>query len=516
MFFMRKFIVLGFSFFILSLFQGCLLAPDAPGEAGFSITSKTQDTLMATGQILQITVMVNDTSALDKYYWDFDGNNQWDDSTKSSTVGLIWPDSGEYAVHIAARNKNGSFSATVTVQVQVVKNPIAYLRDFEFQACWQYLQSFFIFQKYLPSNPLSYVTPKTLYQSVSEPYTLYYNSSEAAGFLSQLTTRSAAGVGIIIDSTQSGYAVKRVIKNSPGEKAGILKGDTIYMINGTSVAGVTYQTFRSQIMGNAGDTRELGLRRAGTTLTITVTLGSFLSPSVFTDSIDSTISYIALTLFSDSTSDSGGTSAELKVALDETAWSAYTILDLRGNGGGLINQCVDVSSQFLPESTGMAQFMQRDIDTTTGTASTIKKTYKTGAAGSARNRKMIILADEYTASASELFITALKSNRSIKIAGKTTYGKARGQVILGTPSNGLAKITYALITPLTGASYDLIGIEPDYASDDALQKATDLAHEWLNSPSPKTNRPLAGSLRKIEMLREQIKRPWNGGLCITF
>jgi C-terminal processing protease CtpA/Prc len=120
----------------------------------------------------------------------------------------------------------------------------------------------------------------------------------------------------------------------------------------------------------------------------------------------------------------------------------------------------------------------------------------------------MVLTDKLTASASELLVSALRSNRSdIQIIGETTFGKARGQVLSNTPEAGLAKVTYLAIAPVTGASYDLTGIIPDMAIS-AGQDALDIAVQQIKGTLSKTGAQ-ARALRRIHAWqRAQPERPF--------
>ncbi|MBD3315125.1 MAG: PDZ domain-containing protein, partial [Chitinivibrionales bacterium] len=318
-------------------------------------------------------------------------------------------------------------------------------RTEEFKFCWAVLDAFFIFQQNLPSNPYIYDTPSELYAAVEEPYT-YYWPPKRAEYVLRLLTTSSAGIGVVIDSVAPGYLIRAVFDDSPAQRAGLEKRDTIVAVDSQSIALVSVADIDGYLLGDVGEQKKLTIRREDTTITITVTLGYYTAPSVITDTLDSLTAYIALMVFSDSTAVPGGSAAEFSQALDETRWSEYTILDLRGNPGGVLEQCIEITSQFVNEGADLVLSQERYYAEKLDAFLTRSVPWEALDRGKAIGRRFYVLVNENTASASEVLVTALKTYRKndITIVGTTTYGKARGQGLWDTPERGLAQVTYAL------------------------------------------------------------------------
>lgn len=337
-----------------------------------------------------------------------------------------------------------------------------------------FLEVFFIFQDQLPDDPLAFESPKALYASVNEPYTEYFAPNEAEAFLDLLDTKTQ-GFGIVVDSTAGGFSITRVISDSPAADAGLMVGDTLISVDGVSVSGITFDTLRDRLRGEIGDMKVLQIRRGTREIQITVTIGEFFVPSVFHDSLATDVAYIQLTTFLTETGVSGGSAEEFRLALQQTTWAEHTIFDLRSNGGGEISQAIDITSEFLEAETALVKVRERVLNDDGNSGSTVTRNLVSKAAGSATGRKFVVLVNNFTASASELLVSALRSNRpDILIVGETTFGKGRGQVIASTPESGLVKVTFLTIEPLAGVSYDLSGIVPDIeisSGQDALEVA---------------------------------------------
>jgi carboxyl-terminal processing protease len=333
----------------------------------------------------------------------------------------------------------------------------------EYEFCWEALSALFIYQERLPSNPNLYSNPVELYASVNDRYTNYYDPVWAE-YIYKMLSSTTGGVGIRIDTASGQYYIKDVFQNSPGEKAGLKTGDTLIMVGSTSLTGISRDSLTSLLEGNIGDHRAIQVKRTTGLVTITVTIGEYLAPSVFTETIDSSTAYILLTMFSDSTLNPNGSAAEFSDALDKTAWAKYTVLDLRHNLGGAVTQCIGISSQFIPKDSMIIMTKSREYD------SVVRKDFFTESGGlkaiagqKALTRKFAVLVDDSTASASEILVSCLKDYRSatVKIIGQKTFGKGSGWALVPTPKNGIATITCMLQFPIHGPDYNHIGIIPD-------------------------------------------------------
>jgi carboxyl-terminal processing protease len=384
------------------------------------------------------------------------------------------------------------------------------------QFCWEALTVFSIFQDKVPTSTSGYYSVKDLYKSIGDKWTVYYTTDTARLFLSYLNT-SNAGIGILIDSIGYGILIKTVFPRSPGERAGLRDNDTIVAINGASLAGLSFNARLEMLSGMNGQVLRLTVHRGSQELVISVTLGDYMAPSVFADSLDSLTAYLAITEFSDSTIMKGGTSEEFDSALDQTKWARYTILDLRSNGGGYVDESIDVSGQFVPPSTPIAISRQRIYDPNRApnglTTDSLWATIRID--GKALKRNVFVLVDGYTASASELVITCLRIHRpDIMSIGTNTYGKARGQyVFFPTPDSGLAKVTFSLLKPVDNVSYDEIGITPNRlvsTGEDALAVAQDIIRqkEGLPTLSKQRQNAVRSDQERIRRLRSQMQKPF--------
>lgn len=382
-------------------------------------------------------------------------------------------------------------------------NPTETKRDIEFEFCWDALSMMFIFQDRLPADPYVYDTPARLYESVNDPYTKYLLHDQAVSLMTSMTTENG-GIGILVDSVGTGYAILVVIPNSPGEAAGLLEGDTIVAADGNLLAGLALSEAREYLRGEIGEEKTLSIKRADDTLDIIVILGTYYAPSVYTDSLDSVTAYIALIMFSETTVHPQGSAGEMGDALDETAWAEYTILDLRDNGGGLLSQCVDITSEFVPEGTEIILVSDR-VPVTNYYAVTQDTILTAAGGGKALDRKLYVLVNGNTASAAEILLSCLQDQRASTLTvGTVTYGKGSGWRYYWTPEDAMVTVTSVLLTPIIGEGYNLVGITPDIVID-SLGEAQQVAMDEIAGGGIGKRRDMVlGGVSRINSIRAQL------------
>jgi hypothetical protein len=161
----------------------------------------------------------------------------------------------------------------------------------------------------------------------------------------------------------------------------------------------------------------------------------------------------------------------------------------------------------VPDNTPIIRIHENLLDTIRYTISLVDTELVSSFQGATLSRRFIELVDSNTASAAEILTSCLMSNRpDIKTMGTRTFGKARGQLLSSTPDSALVKVTFALLKPVTGASYDLIGIIPDISvppDSDALVAAEAL----ISQASSGAAKRLAGAFHgpvsiRVNMLRK--------------
>ncbi len=366
--------------------------------------------------------------------------------------------------------------AVISALISACTNPVDN-RNREYERYYfaaSMLDVYFLFREKMPPDLYAFDSPELLYASVDELFTSYYPPELAVLFLGSLTT-ATSGAGIRYDSVPSGYVIKNVFANAPAHDCGLEKGDTITHVNDITVAGVPKAQFDLMLSGEVGESVDVTVRRGPEAITKMLTFASYAEPSVFHEYIDSATAYIQITGFFNETVVPGGTAAEFSDALDSTSNAENLILDLRKNGGGYITQCLDVVSCLVEPHTEVIHTLKRDVEGDFIVEDSI--TYRTESGGNASSRRIFILMNNRTASASEILISGLKNARDdVFLFGTRTYGKARGQVYAVGPDSCLATVTCQIFWPVSGEQYDLVGIEPDVAVESGNSLAAACTH----------------------------------------
>jgi carboxyl-terminal processing protease len=363
-------------------------------------------------------------------------------------------------------------------------SPTISLNDQIYSFASQNLQNYFIYREKLPLNFTNYPGPINLYRSVNDRWTVFYLHNDANEYRKTMTTL-VVGLGVRVDSAASGVVVMHITPNSSAASSGLLIGDTILSVGSNSVVNVPITTVKSYLRGNDGAELLLSVKRGSESLKISATLRPYLAETVYSEQIDSSTAYIQLLSFTGTTISDSGSRVELRNALQKFPAIKNLILDLRGNGGGLISQCESIAGFFLPSQSRLVSTYIRD--SSGGVYFTKKSWYESDGDGAYGAIKLYVLTDSNSASASEMLISGLQSNSSnVVTIGDTTYGKACGQRIFDGPDSCLAKITIMKIYRNDGTTYHSTGIAPDIYVEPGSARKT--AENLIKGVLAKTSR----------------------------
>lgn len=273
-----------------------------------------------------------------------------------------------------------------------------------------------------------------------DPYTVYYPKKKDKD-LRMLTTGKYGGIGSIIqlhpDETEGKKDTSVVIANpyegKPAQRAGVQAGDVIVSVDDWQARGQSVSDVSDHLRGEPGTTLQLRVLREGTADTLCFSIvreDIHLDPIEYTYVFDS-VGYIALSEFTE------GSGREFQIALYHLAeqGARSLIVDLRGNGGGLVDEAVNILSNFVPKGTEVVSMRGKD--------GANARSYSTTALPLYPDMPLVVLVDHNSASASEIVSGALQDLKRATLIGERTFGKGLVQNIRPINYGGHLKVTTA-------------------------------------------------------------------------
>lgn len=268
-----------------------------------------------------------------------------------------------------------------------------------------------------------------------DPHTVYIPAADLQSVNDDLDG-SFSGIGISFTMFTDTITVNEVIPGGPSEKVGLMSGDRIVTVNDSVVAGkgITNTQVQKMLRGEKGSKVRLGISRKTSKklLDFEVTRGDIPVNSVLSDYIiDDGIGYIKVSKFGRTTYDEFLTAL---ARLGAKGAKSY-IVDLRGNGGGLMDVAILMANEFLPAGSPIVSMRGRNSENDRFVAS--------DGLGSFQDAEVVVLLDEYSASASEILAGALQDNDRGLIVGRRSFGKGLVQHQVTLPDSSAVRITVA-------------------------------------------------------------------------
>ena len=380
-----------------------------------------------------------------------------------------------------------SFTSCASSPLRVFKNPLAgapaSAQDV-FHESWNLVRD--EFYGTLPSDQVRiYGAIRGLLSTLDDPYTVFVEPIPHR-FEQDSLRGSYGGVGMSLARNDGGAIVLTPFRDSPAEAVGIREGDVLLAVGGVSVTPEMDLTndVVAMIRGEVGTEVTLTVARGTEQLDFTLTRQVIQLPSVTWRVLEEAgagdpLGYLQVSSFTDRTAD------ELQKGLDElfAAGIEGLIVDLRGNGGGLLQSAIDVTDQFLAD--GPILYERRRGSTTLTTGGQEEKTYSASAAGQALEIPLAVLVDGGTASASEIVAGALQDRERATLIGEVTFGKGSVQLIFDLSDGSSLHVTVARWYTPDRHQLDGVGLQPDLVvSDDPETDVDDplqAAIEFLQS-----------------------------------
>jgi carboxyl-terminal processing protease len=311
--------------------------------------------------------------------------------------------------------------------------------------------------------------------SLKDRFSHYFNPKDYKAF-QESTTGNFEGVGMTVSEVKQGLRVQTVFKGGPAAEAGIKKGDLITAVNGKSIAGKTSEASTNLIRGPAGTAVRLSISSDGSKRDVNVKRAEVSVPQTrkkLETRDGKKLGWVYLGQFTDGAHNE--VAQDVRDLLKQGAQGI--VLDLRENGGGLLEEGVLVSSLFIPDG---------PIVSTRG-RNRPSHTYNAAGQPVETKKPVVVLVDGNTASASEIVTGALQDRGRAKVVGTRTFGKGVFQEIEEISNGGALDITVGeYFTPkgrnLGPRDGKPGGIEPDVQAkddpktkrDEALDKALDV------------------------------------------
>lgn len=301
----------------------------------------------------------------------------------------------------------------------------------------------------------------------------HYFDPAAVERFDQAISGSFTGVGLTVTGIPRGLRVARVIAGAPAAAAGIKPGEVIVSVNGDSIAGKSVEEATALIKGPEGTEVELGVEPAagGKARSLKITRAEVRLPptrATMREAGGRKLGYLQFATFSRGASDY----VRRAITRLRRQGAEGILLDLRGNGGGLLTEAILTASVFIPEG---------EVVVTTRSRSEGERVYK--AEGGALEREpLVVLMNRDTASAAEILAAALDTDLDTPLVGTRSYGKGVFQKIMDLSNGGALDLTIGEYFTADGVSLAGKGLQPDVKvsdkpstpPDEALQKGLEV------------------------------------------
>lgn len=315
-------------------------------------------------------------------------------------------------------------------------------------------------------------TIKGYIKGLDDEYSEYMTADEWDDFQSQ-ALGNYVGIGIYMATDKNdNVIVLSPIEGSPAENAGVKQGDTIVSVNDENVLGTSSDVVASKIKGEEGTEVKIRvLRENNQYLDFNIKREAIKIYHVENKMLENNIGYISLLTFDEGCAD------EFKKAIEtlKAQGAQKLIIDLRNNTGGLVDEALEIADCFIPKGENLLITVDANGN----------KEYSKAEKDPIVDCEIIVLSNEYSASASEILIGALRDAGKAKSVGTKTYGKGVIQSVYLLDDNSALKLTVNEYFTPNETKINKVGISPDYEIELSEESEEDIqlnkAIEVLNN-----------------------------------
>jgi len=283
-------------------------------------------------------------------------------------------------------------------------------------------------------------------KGIDDKYGVYFTGEEYNNMQNRLNGKDV-GIGIRAgENTDGNIYIYSVIKNTPAQRAGIIKGDIIFEIDNKKVKSIGFDKAVEMMLGEEGKNLKFKILRDEKEIEFDITRDDYSSYSVEYKTIND-IGYIKIYEFNNNTAE------QFKEAITQLQMRRISglVFDVRNNPGGTLDSVAKTLDMLLPAGTIVSSTDKDGVNTPLYTSD-----------ANEIDLSMMVLINKKSASAAELFASALRDFEKAQLVGEKTYGKGSMQTIFKLSDGSAIDLTIAKFNPPKSQNFEGIGLEPDF------------------------------------------------------
>ncbi|TXK85349.1 S41 family peptidase [Paenibacillus sp. N3.4] len=301
---------------------------------------------------------------------------------------------------------------------------------------------------------------KQMIEGLKDPYTVFFSKEEYSQFFNSLEN-NYVGMGARIGLDDKGVYLTEVFAGSPAEAAGLQRDDYVRAIDGVPASTTSIDEVRNKIIGIEGTKTKVTVLRGDKEITVEITRGAVNVPEVYSKSFVNGVGYIQITEFSSDADDE----FDVQLAALQAKGLKSLILDVRNNPGGLLDTAQNIAKHFVKDGVLIHTRDRNGEDDPV----LIK-------GGSELSIPVYILANENSASASEVLSGALQDYKVGQVIGVQTYGKGSVQQVYQLDGGSALKVTIEEYLTPNKRKVNKVGITPDIKVEGAAAQLITALH----------------------------------------